>query len=162
MAMSRVMEELRQQSLRMAHFNNARPVSDHHPVNAIMLQKAQGLSRYMRVKLVETGNYDGKVEPLCAKLFVHRHSKRTCNFKEYFGDGAAATRGGPSTSQSGSLRLLLQLAARLDHRDRLGIAEAGDISAVTDIANQPVERAPVGAAVHLDEVEAKLQRDAFA
>ena len=32
-AVSRVTEELGQQKLRMAHFDKAKPVSDHHPMN---------------------------------------------------------------------------------------------------------------------------------
>lgn len=73
--MLRVMEELRQHLLRMAHFNNAKPVSDHHPGNMTVRQIANELSFRTRVKLDETGVYDGKVEPQCGQLFANSHSK---------------------------------------------------------------------------------------
>ncbi|AVA21169.1 hypothetical protein ACXHXG_00130 [Rhizobium sp. LEGMi198b] len=42
-AMFRTAEELRQQWLRMAHFNNAKPVSGHHPMNMIIHPAAMKL-----------------------------------------------------------------------------------------------------------------------
>ncbi|GAJ91793.1 hypothetical protein RRH01S_02_04610 [Rhizobium rhizogenes NBRC 13257] len=39
-AMSRTDEELRQQWLRKAHVNNAKPVSGHHPMNMIIRRAA--------------------------------------------------------------------------------------------------------------------------
>ncbi|MEF0939090.1 hypothetical protein [Rhizobium sp. BR 362] len=42
-AMFRTGEELRQQWLRMAHVNNAKPVSSHHPMNMIIRPAAMGL-----------------------------------------------------------------------------------------------------------------------
>ena len=62
-AMFRLMEELGQRLLRMAHFNNAKPVSDHHPMNKFHTLDSDRLSRNMRVKLDETGIYAGKIEP---------------------------------------------------------------------------------------------------
>jgi hypothetical protein len=56
-------EELRQQWLRMAHVNNAKPVSGHHhPVNIIIRRAAMSRPTY-GVKLDETGIYEGKVKP---------------------------------------------------------------------------------------------------
>ncbi|WEX76225.1 hypothetical protein PYH37_004517 [Sinorhizobium numidicum] len=54
-------EELRRDGLRMAHSDNAKPVSDHHPTNMIM--RGQQLLSDARVKMDETGIYDGKIEP---------------------------------------------------------------------------------------------------
>ncbi|AYG58831.1 hypothetical protein CCGE525_08455 [Rhizobium jaguaris] len=45
-AMFRTAEELRQQWLRMAHVNNAKPVSDHHPMNMIICPAAIKLPRH--------------------------------------------------------------------------------------------------------------------
>ena len=65
MAMFRIIVELRQQLLHMAHFINAKPISDHHPMNMFQTQDGDGLSCNIRVKLDETGNYAGIEVPQC-------------------------------------------------------------------------------------------------
>lgn len=45
-AMFRMMEELRQQMLTHGTFNNAKPVSDHHPMNVITGRKSYAILSY--------------------------------------------------------------------------------------------------------------------
>lgn len=56
--------------MRRAYFDNAGPVSDHHPMN----ESTQGQRHYPcpRVNLLETGDYDGKAEPLKPMLSGRR------------------------------------------------------------------------------------------
>ena len=56
----------------------------------------------------------------------------------------------------------LRLSAGCNHRQGLRIADAGDVRPVADVADEAVERVLIGAGIHLDEVEAELERDAFA
>ena len=56
--------EMGQRRLHGAKFNNAKPVSDHHPMNRFQMRDSIKRSRNMGVKLDETGIYAGKVEPL--------------------------------------------------------------------------------------------------
>lgn len=57
-------EELRQQWLRWARCDNAKPVSGHHPMDANTHRTAVCRPDALG-DLNETGIYDGKVEPLC-------------------------------------------------------------------------------------------------
>ena len=56
--MLRIRVGLREQVLHVAHFVNAKPISDHHPMNKFQTQDSNGRPA-KRVKLDETGSYLG-------------------------------------------------------------------------------------------------------
>ncbi len=69
-AMFRMAGELGQRMLRGAKINNAKPVSDHHPMNRFNARDSIKRSRNTGAKLDETGIYAGKVEPLWPATFA--------------------------------------------------------------------------------------------
>ena len=71
---------LREQVLRGAHFINAKPISDHHPMNKFQMQDSKS-HRAKRVKLDETGSYLG-IQYLKARTrFGRSHSRAAHGFK---------------------------------------------------------------------------------
>lgn len=78
--MFRIRVELRKQMLHGAHFVNAKPISDHHPMNKFQMQDSYSHPA-KRVKLDETGFYLG-IQYLKARTRVARsHSRGNSEFK---------------------------------------------------------------------------------
>lgn len=66
--------------LHAAHFVNAKPISDHHPMNKFQMQDSN-CHPAKRVKLDETGSYLG-IQYLKARTrFARSHSRENSEFK---------------------------------------------------------------------------------
>jgi hypothetical protein len=82
---------MREQVLHGAHFVNAKPISDHHPMNIFQMQDSKSHPA-KRVKLDETGFYLG-IQYLKARIrFGRSHSRAARGFKVELGNSGDGLR----------------------------------------------------------------------